>query len=107
MENICISKGICKQLIGIFVRITSLTDEIVVATKQDDQVLVDEYTDMRMQELEQAQRLTLALTELIVGDVPGEESNVDEAENSNAFAEGELIYNLGDKTEGRGEDGQE
>lgn len=102
MENTCISKGICKQLGAIYDRIDSLTDEIINVTKQKDQVLVDEYTNMRMQELEQAQRLTLALTELVVGDVSGEDANADEGEGS-VFAAGELTDNLGDKTEGKGE----
>ena len=105
MENICLSKGICKQLGSIFGRIDSLTDEIVVATEQNDQVLVDEYTDIRMQELEQAQRLILALTELVVGNVPATDCNEDEGEGS-AFGPGELTDNLGDKTENKGEDEQ-
>lgn len=96
MENTCLSKGLCKQLRSIYDRIDSLTDETVNAMEQNDEVLVYEFTHMRMQELEQAQRLTLALTELIVGDVP-EDANTDEGEGS-AFAVGELIENLGDKT---------
>ena len=105
MENTCLSKGLCKQLRSIYDRIDSLTDEIINAAEQKDEVLVDEFTNMRMQELEQAQRLTLALTELIVGDVP-EDTNTDEGEGS-AFAEGELTDNLGDKTKGKGEEEQE
>lgn len=105
MENTCLSKGLCKQLCSLFDRIDSLTDEIINAKEQKDQVLVDEFTDMRMQELEQAQRLTLALTEMIVEGVP-EEANADEGEGS-AFAEGELTDNLGDKTEDKGEGAQQ
>lgn len=104
MENTCLSKGICKQLRSLYDRIDSLTDEIINAMEQKDEVLVDEFTNMRMQELEQAQRLTLALTELIVEDVP-EEVNGDEGEGS-VFAEGELADNLGDKTEDKGEEEQ-
>lgn len=104
MENTCLSKGLCKQLRSLYDRIDSLTDEIINATEQKDEVLVEEYTDMRMKELEQAQRLTLALTELIVEDIP-EEANADEGEGS-AFAEGELTDNLGDKTEDKGEEEQ-
>lgn len=105
MENTCLSKGLCKQLRSIYDRIDSLTDEIINAMEQKDEVLVDEFTNMRMQELEQAQRLTLALTELIVDDVP-EEANTDEGEGG-AFAAGELTDDLGDKTEGKGEEEQE
>lgn len=104
MENTCLSKGICKQLRSLYDRIDSLTDEIINAMEQKDEVLVDEFTNMRMQELEQAQRLTLALTELIVEDAP-EEVNGDEGEGS-VFAEGELTDNLGDKTEDKGEEEQ-
>lgn len=104
MENTCLSKGLCKQLRSIVDRIDSLTDEIINASGQKDEVLVDEFKNMRMQELEQAQRLTLALTELIVNDVP-DEANADEGEGS-VFAEGELTDNLGDKTEGKGKETQ-
>lgn len=104
VENTCLSKGICKQLRSLYDRIDSLTDEIINAMEQKDEVLVDEFTNMRMQELEQAQRLTLALTELIVEDAP-EEVNGDESEGS-VFAEGELTDNLGDKTEDKGEEEQ-
>lgn len=97
MENTYLSKGLCRQLKSLYDRIDILTDEIVNATAQDDQTLVDEYTDMRMQELEQAQRLTLALTEMIIGELP-ENVNTDEGEGS-AFAEGDLTDNLGDKTD--------
>lgn len=102
MENTCLSKGICKQLRSLYDRIDSLTDEIINAMEQKDEVLVDEFANMRMQELEQAQRLTLALTELIVDDVP-EKENIDEGEGS-AFAAGELTDDLGDKTGGKGEE---
>ncbi len=91
MENISISKGICAQLCAIYGRIDCLTDEIANTAGLDDQVLSDEYNHMRMQELEQAQRLTLALTELILND-----TNTDGCEGS-AFAKGELTGNLGGK----------
>lgn len=104
MENTCLSKGICKQLRSLYDRIDSLTDEIINAMEQKDEVLADEFTNMRMQELEQAQRLTLALTELIVDDVP-EKENTDEGEGS-TFAAGELTDDLGDKTEGKSEEEQ-
>lgn len=105
MENTCLSKGLCKQLRSTYDRIDSLTDEIINAMEQKDDVLVEEFTNMRMTELEHAQRLTLALTEFIVGDVP-EEANTDEGEGS-AFAAGELTDNLGDKTGDKGEEEQE
>lgn len=105
MKNICISKGVCKQLVSIYGRIDCLTDEIFNATEQKDQVLVDEYTDMRMQELEQAQRLTLVLTELIVGDVPENDANEDESEGS-VFALGDLTENRSDKNDNKGDDEQ-
>lgn len=105
MENTCLSRGLCNQLRSIYDRIDSLTNEIINAMEQKDEVLVEEFANMRMQELEQAQRLTLALTELIVDDVP-EEANTDESEGS-AFTAGELTDNLGDKTEDNGEEEQE
>lgn len=104
MENTCLSKGLCKQLRSLYDRIGSLTDEIINAMEQKDDVLTAEFANMRMTELEHAQRLTLALTELIVGEAP-EGENTDEGEGG-AFAAGELTDNLGDKTEGKGEEEQ-
>lgn len=96
MENTCTLQGVCQQLCRIFAGIEGLTGEIGNASKEGYQDLADEYANMRMQELEQAQRLTLVLTEMIIDEIPENKANED---NEGVFVEGELSDNVGDETD--------
>lgn len=108
MENSLTLKGVCKQLGRIFSSISDLTDEIDNVVEQKSQDLTYEYADMRMQELEQAQRLIIVLTEMIVDNTDmifnkASADNTDEDDGS-VFAEGELTDKLGSKAQKKAAD---
>lgn len=67
-----------------------LSDAVDFAGQKELRSSFELYEEMRLQELEQAQKLVLLLTDLIA-----EESETEHADN--AFFEGELTDNLGEK----------
>lgn len=107
MHSEFIINGICGQLKLIYDRIsglTNMTGSLLVDKRTD---ILDKNEEMMVAELEQAQKLTLALTREILGsgidEGPGGNEpfgNLDNTDGDSAFSEGELTENLGDKTDG-------
>lgn len=90
MKNTFSISQISSLLVKTHEKIESLTHDIASCEMEGKSEYVDVYSQMRLDELEHAQQLTLKLTELIVLD--SEEintENADEGEGS-VFAEGEL-----------------
>lgn len=85
---------IARQAPKICERIASLTISLGKLAGKDER-LQSTYSDMRINELEQLQHLTLELTRLIVGDEPDHE---DEGEG-NVFFGGELDHKKKDEKE--------
>ncbi|MCX4355825.1 MAG: hypothetical protein OSJ43_06325 [Oscillospiraceae bacterium] len=107
MHNEFIISGICEQLKFIYDRISGLSNmtSALLMDKRSD--VLDANEEMIIEELEQAQKLTLTLTREILGtdvseDEPNEYQPLDIAKNSDgdsAFSEGELTENVGEKQE--------
>lgn len=110
MHNDFIINGICGQLKLIYDRISGLanmTGSLLVDKRTD---ILDENEEMMVAELEQAQKLTLALTREILGTDISEEPNEykpleipKNSDGDSAFAGCELTANLGEKAEGIGD----
>lgn len=110
MHSDFVINGICEQLKLIYDRIAKLANMTsgLLMDKRPD--ILDENEEMMVVELEQAQKLTLALTREILGADTSEGSNEykpleipKNSDGDSAFVEGELVENLGDKTDGIGE----
>lgn len=89
MKNTFSISEISHQLVKIYERIENLSSNIAHQDMEGDTELVEVYTGMRLDELEHAQKLTLMLTEMILGDADTNAVNTDEGEGG-VFAEGEL-----------------
>lgn len=107
MQNDFVISGICEQLRLIYERISRLASmtSSLLADKRTD--VLDENEEMMVAELEQAQKLTLALTREILGADISEDPNeykpleiLKKSDGDSTFAEGELTETLGDKTDG-------
>lgn len=105
MSSDCVINGICGQLKLIYDRISGLSGmtSILLIEKRTD--ILDENEEMMVAELEQAQKLTLALTREILGadlsEADGEHKplEISKSDDDSDFADGELTENLGDKTD--------
>lgn len=107
MHNEFVISGICEQLKFIYDRISGLSNmtSALLMDKRSD--VLDANEEMIIEELEQAQKLTLTLTREILGtdaseEEPNEYQPFDIAKNSDgdsAFSEGELTENVGEKQE--------
>lgn len=114
MENAIHIAGICNQLRRIYERIDALTADLQAADASGATPLAEEYREMRMEELEQAQRLTIMLTQVLTqGEDDSAESeevapvaNADESGGS-VFGPMELTSCLGDKTDDIGEESEQ
>ncbi len=103
-NNDIVINGLCEQLKLIYERIahmTSLTNTLAVANRPD---ILEKNYEMIAEELEQAQKLTLALTREIIGvDESADASsqmplgNYDNDGEGSAFSNGELTERLGGK----------
>lgn len=117
MENAIHIAGICNQLRRIYERIDALTSDLQAAAASGATPLVEEYREMRMEELEQAQRLTIMLTQVLTqeegnGDDSAETEEVTSAANADesggsVFGPMELTSCLGDKTDDTGEESEQ
>jgi hypothetical protein len=91
VKNTFLITEISHQLVKIHERIESLTSTIAHNEMEGNEELVSVYADMRLDELEHAQKLTLTLTQMIIQDTdsPAESEHTDENDGS-VFAEGDL-----------------
>lgn len=103
MKNTFIVCDISRQIAKVSERIELLSNGMEAIEQNADSDVAGTYEEMRLQELEHLQCLTLEITRFIAGNSDSEEAeNTDDGEGS-AFSEGKLTRNLEDKTKNKGE----
>lgn len=88
MKNGMVISAVCRQLKMVADRIDNMSMDIE-QFEQSNGAMVDTYVDLRLDELEHAQVLTLRLTELIT-QADEEKSEVNTDEGGSVFAAGDL-----------------
>ena len=105
MKNGMAISALARQLKCSAERIDHLTMD-VEQFEQGNEDMVNTMVDLRMDELERAQKLVLTLTELIT-QAAGEEAQVNQDEGGSVFGPGELTDQVGEDGEDCVPDGSE
>ena len=102
MKNAQSIRILTRQICGTCERIESLTDGICEADLSGSGS-AGVYKDIMLNELENAQMLTLKLTEM-VSEVASESKSNEDGDSGSAFFSGELNHEEGDKEDGEDDD---